>query len=121
MIHPENRKLGFVGDFINRGPQSVEVLNLVKSLHEEGTAVAVLGNHEFRLIQDAVAGRKVPSEYEPFLPWLRTLLYLLKWKPPEWFMPFGTFHRLIYWKEKKFQMMLSFRKRWKKRAHTGKQ
>ena len=73
LIHPENRKLGFVGDFINRGPQSVEVLNLVKSLHEEGTAVAVLGNHEFRLIQDAVAGRKVPSEYEPFLPWLRTL------------------------------------------------
>ena len=40
--HPENRKLGFVGDFINRGPQSVEVLTLVKSLCESGDAIAVL-------------------------------------------------------------------------------
>ena len=73
LFHPENRILGFVGDFINRGPQSVEVLSLVKSLHEEGKAVAVLGNHEFRLIQDSVAGKKIPSEYEPFISWLRTL------------------------------------------------
>ena len=71
--HSDNRCLGFVGDFINRGPDSVKVLNLVKSLHQEGLAVAVLGNHEFRLIQDSVSGKKVPSEYEPFLPWLRTL------------------------------------------------
>ena len=39
-------------------PQSVEVLNLVKSLHEEGTAMAVFGNHEFRFIQDPVEGRE---------------------------------------------------------------
>jgi predicted MPP superfamily phosphohydrolase len=52
--HPESRKLGFVGDFINRGPQSVEVLTLVKSLCESGDAIAVLGNHEFRLIQNSV-------------------------------------------------------------------
>ena len=73
MHHPENRKLGFVGDFINRGPQSVEVLTLVKSLCESGDAIAVLGNHEFRLIQNSVTGKKVPKEYEPFIPWLRTL------------------------------------------------
>jgi len=71
--HPENRKLGFVGDFINRGPQSVEVLTLVKSLCESGDAIAVLGNHEFRLIQNSVEGKKVPAELEPFIPWLRTL------------------------------------------------
>ena len=73
LFHPENRRIGFVGDFINRGPQSHEVLKLVKSLHEEGMAVAVLGNHEFRLIQNAVAGKKVPAEYESYIPWLRTL------------------------------------------------
>ena len=67
LFHPENRILGFVGDFINRGPQSVEVLSLVKFLHEEGKAVAVLGNHEFRLIQDSVL-EKIPSEYEPSYP-----------------------------------------------------
>ena len=48
LYHPENRKLGFVGDFINRGPQSYEVLCLVRSLCESGDAMAVLGNHEFR-------------------------------------------------------------------------
>ena len=66
LFHPENRMLGFVGDFINRGSQSVEVLKLVKCLHEERKAVAVLGNHEFRLIQNSVAGKKYLSEYEPF-------------------------------------------------------
>ena len=78
LFHPENRMLGFVGDFINRGSQSVEVLKLVKCLHKERKAVAVLGNHEFRLIQNSVAGKKVPSEYEPFVPWLRTLPLFLE-------------------------------------------
>ena len=41
LSHPENRKIGFVGDFINRGPQSVEVLTLVKSLCESGKAITV--------------------------------------------------------------------------------
>ena len=71
--HLENRKIGFLGDFINRGPYSVKVLSLVKSLCESGDAVAVLGNHEFRLIQNSVTGKKIPPELEPFLPWLRTL------------------------------------------------
>ena len=78
LYHPENRKLGFVGDFINRGPQSYEVLCLVRSLCESGDAMAVLGNHEFRLIQNSVAGKGVPSEFEPFIPWLRTLPLFLE-------------------------------------------
>jgi hypothetical protein len=71
--HRENRKVGFLGDFINRGPNPVKVLSLVKSLCESGDAVAVLGNHEFSLIQNSVTGKKIPSELGSFLPWLRTL------------------------------------------------
>ncbi len=40
----------FVGDLVNRGPKSSEVLRRVKKLHELGVADSVLGNHDFFLI-----------------------------------------------------------------------
>jgi bis(5'-nucleosyl)-tetraphosphatase (symmetrical) len=40
----------FVGDLVNRGPKSAEVLRRVKTLHERGAADSVLGNHDFFLI-----------------------------------------------------------------------
>ena len=78
IAHPQDRKLAFVGDFINRGPYSEKVLELVKSLCEQGQATAVLGNHEFRLIQNAVSGKPVPNEFAPFLQWLRSLPLFLE-------------------------------------------
>jgi bis(5'-nucleosyl)-tetraphosphatase (symmetrical) len=42
--------LYFVGDLVNRGPKSVEVLRRVKALAELGVANSVLGNHDFFLI-----------------------------------------------------------------------
>jgi hypothetical protein len=44
------RKMIFVGDFIDRGPQQREVLRIARSMCEAGSAAAVLGNHEFNAI-----------------------------------------------------------------------
>lgn len=49
--HPENRKLVFVGDLCDRGPDSPAVIKLVKKLIDNGNAQAILGNHELNLLQ----------------------------------------------------------------------
>lgn len=50
MVHPEGRKLIFLGDFIDRGPESRGVLHLVRRLVDSGVALAIMGNHEFNFI-----------------------------------------------------------------------
>lgn len=49
--HPEGRKLVFVGDLIDRGPDSPAVIKFVKNLIDKGNAQAILGNHELNLLQ----------------------------------------------------------------------
>lgn len=40
----------FVGDFVDRGPGQLEVLGIVRPMIDSGTALAVMGNHEFNAI-----------------------------------------------------------------------
>ena len=47
--HPE-RKVVFLGDFIDRGPQIRSVLELARPMVEEGAALAILGNHELNAL-----------------------------------------------------------------------
>lgn len=44
------RKVIFVGDFIDRGPKIREALSIVKSMVDNDTAYAVMGNHEYNAL-----------------------------------------------------------------------
>jgi Calcineurin-like phosphoesterase len=61
--HPERRVI-FVGDFIDRGPKIRETLRLVRAMVESGNALAVLGNHEFNAIRYHTNG----SDGKPLRP-----------------------------------------------------
>jgi protein phosphatase len=57
-VHPEGRRAVFVGDLVDRGPDTPGVLRLVMGMVEAGTALCVCGNHEQKLLR-ALRGRNV--------------------------------------------------------------
>src|SRR6266436_3129864 len=48
---PEGRKVVFLGDLVDRGPRIPEVLRLVMSMVQAGTALCVPGNHDVKLLR----------------------------------------------------------------------
>ncbi|TPK92786.1 polynucleotide kinase-phosphatase [Mesorhizobium sp. B2-4-12] len=55
---PQGRKIVFVGDLVDRGPNSPDVLRIAMSMVAAGTAYCVQGNHE-RKLGRWLEGRKV--------------------------------------------------------------
>jgi hypothetical protein len=94
--HPERQTI-FLGDFIDRGPQIRETLEIVRPMIDSGSALAVMGNHELNALafhspdpdkpgdhlrphdeknsnQHAETMRQVPNgELASYLDWFRTL------------------------------------------------
>ena len=75
--HPGGRRAIFLGDLVDRGPDSPGVLRLVMGMVAAGTALAVPGNHEDKLLR-ALRGRKVRVSHG-----LETTLSQLAAEPPE--------------------------------------
>ncbi len=75
--HPEARKAVFLGDLVDRGPKIPEVLKLVMSMTGSGTALAVPGNHDTKLMRK-LRGRDVRITHG-----LAETLTQLEPEPPE--------------------------------------
>ena len=99
--HPD-RKVVFVGDYIDRGPHIPETLEIVKSMVDQGQAVALMGNHEYNALcfhkEKASGGHLRPhliknilqhyetlkqfknrqEEYEAYIEWFMTLPLFLE-------------------------------------------
>ncbi|ADD40632.1 polynucleotide kinase-phosphatase [Stackebrandtia nassauensis] len=56
--HPSGRTVVFVGDLVDRGPDTPGVLRLAMGMVDSGRALCVAGNHEVKLVR-ALNGRKV--------------------------------------------------------------
>jgi hypothetical protein len=98
--HPTRTAI-FIGDFINRGPEIRETLQIVRSMTEGGYALAILGNHEYSAIlyhiKDSkgmylsrhIAGNRnqiqstlnafknYKEEWRDYLKWFRTLPFFI--------------------------------------------
>jgi len=81
-VHGEDFELWLVGDLINRGPASLQVLGTVRPLVEQGRARYVLGNHEIWLLKsffgqrplrhpDTMADLLSRPDIDDWIEWIR--------------------------------------------------
>ncbi len=59
---PAGRRVIFLGDLVDRGPNTPDVLALCKTMMDQGAALCVQGNHEVKLLR-WLAGKKVNPKY----------------------------------------------------------
>jgi protein phosphatase len=83
--HPAGRRVIFLGDLVDRGPDSPGVLRLAMGMVAAGTALAVPGNHEDKLLR-ALRGRNVRVSHG-----LAATLEQLAAEPPEFRAAVETF------------------------------
>jgi hypothetical protein len=60
---PVGRQAVFLGDLIDRGPEQVEVVRIVRGMIDAGDAHCVMGNHEFNAIGFATPHRNGSGEF----------------------------------------------------------
>ncbi|WP_437580145.1 polynucleotide kinase-phosphatase [Sorangium sp. So ce887] len=60
--HPEGRRALFLGDLVDRGPRSPDVLRLAMGMVEAGAAICVPGNHDVKLLKK-LRGRDVRATH----------------------------------------------------------
>ena len=60
--HPD-RKVIFLGDFVDRGPEQVETVEIGRNMVENGQALAVMGNHELNAVAWATEDPEQPGQY----------------------------------------------------------
>ena len=82
---PKQSKIICVGDLVNRGPNSLEVLRTLKVLQEAGQAECILGNHDLHLLaRDAgIRGPKSLDTLDDILqaPDRKELIHWLRHRP----------------------------------------
>jgi len=52
------RQVVFIGDYIDRGPDNLRVINIVKGMVDAGSAIALMGNHEYNAVLFNTLGKK---------------------------------------------------------------
>lgn len=55
--HPEGRQLIFVGDLVDRGPKTDNVLQIVMAAWQQGVCLGVMGNHDDKLLRYLRGGK----------------------------------------------------------------
>jgi len=116
-----DRKAIFVGDFVNRGPDSKGVMKIIRNMVENGYGYTVLGNHELNIIGYFTLNKKNQPYYQAppsnkaqmehirnqfinngdelnsYLKWLKTLPL---------FLDFGEFRVVhAYWSNKNIKLI----------------
>jgi protein phosphatase len=84
-VHPEGRRAVFLGDLVDRGPDSPGVLRIVMEMVAAGSALCVPGNHEAKLLRK-LQGRNVQLTHG-----LAETMEQMAKEPPEFAREVATF------------------------------